>query len=372
MKLTLLLCSALLVSCSSTTGSGVTSPVQQALDSDSLPIRAVVKNLPQHEVQVLFSEIQRDSEGNVLFVDYEFQLDDSVYFYPASTVKLPVALLALEKLQEYPQINRYSRFRVGNEEEGTNFTREIIELFVLSDNQAYNRLFEFLGKDEINRRLREKGLSARISHRLSVPESDRTDTQALHFSVASGSPFTVGPISNSPIESLSLNDLSRGRGYIEAGELVEQPFDFSEKNYLPLSSLHGVMKRLVFPNAFAESERFNLTAGHREFVLNAMSTLPKEAGFDKTVYPDSYVKFLLFGDSTEPIGQRFKIYNKVGFAYGYLTDCAYIVDTEKNREYIVSATVHVNANRVFNDDQYEYEEIGVPFLAELGRRLLAD
>ena len=35
--------------------------------------------------------------------------------------------------------------------------------------------------------------------------------------------------------------------------------------------------------------------------------------------------------------------------------------------FIISATILVNDNQIFNDDTYEYEQIGIPFLAQLGR-----
>ena len=38
---------------------------------------------------------------------------------------------------------------------------------------------------------------------------------------------------------------------------------------------------------------------------------------------------------------------------------------------MVSATLMVNQDRIFNDNVYEYDEIGLPFLAELGRQLYA-
>ena len=31
------------------------------------------------------------------------------------------------------------------------------------------------------------------------------------------------------------------------------------------------------------------------------------------------------------------------------------------------ATISVNENMIYNDDIYEYDEIGIPFLAALGR-----
>ena len=53
-----------------------------------------------------------------------------------------------------------------------------------------------------------------------------------------------------------------------------------------------------------------------------------------------------------------------------MTDTSYTKDARSGRELIISASIHVNANQTFNDDEYEYEELGVPFLAELGRALI--
>ena len=97
--------------------------------------------------------------------------------------------------------------------------------------------------------------------------------------------------------------------------------------------------------------------------------LLEELGYDKTEYYDSYVKFLMFGDVTQPMPEYIKIYNKVGYAYGTLTDCAYIHDIRNNVEFMVTATILVNKDGIFNDDAYEYDEIGIPFLAQLGREL---
>ena len=38
--------------------------------------------------------------------------------------------------------------------------------------------------------------------------------------------------------------------------------------------------------------------------------------------------------------------------------------------FILSATIKVNNNRIYNDDKYEYDDIGFPFLAELGREII--
>ena len=100
-----------------------------------------------------------------------------------------------------------------------------------------------------------------------------------------------------------------------------------------------------------------------------MSALPAEAGYDRLQYPDGYVKFFMFGDGKEKIPSNIRIFNKVGDAYGYLTDSAYIKDEKSGVEFMLSATVYVNENQIFNDDHYEYDQLGMPFLAELGRQV---
>ena len=131
-----------------------------------------------------------------------------------------------------------------------------------------------------------------------------------------------------------------------------------------------MMKRLIFPENFSKEEQFQLPDSDRTFLLNTMKVLPKEAGYDPETYYDGYVKFFVLGDTKDSIPPHIEIYNKVGYAYGYLTDCAYIKNKKTNREFILTGTIHVNENQIFNDDTYEYETIGIPFLAELGRQLV--
>jgi len=100
-----------------------------------------------------------------------------------------------------------------------------------------------------------------------------------------------------------------------------------------------------------------------------MQNLPRNAGYNPKEYYDGYGKFFLFGDSKETIPDHIKIYNKIGQAYGTVTDCAYIVDSKNNIEFLLSATILVNNDKIFNDGIYEYDTIGFPFLAELGRQL---
>jgi len=50
-------------------------------------------------------------------------------------------------------------------------------------------------------------------------------------------------------------------------------------------------------------------------------------------------------------------------------ETAYIVDEKEGIQFLLSATILVNKNGIFNDDTYEYDTLGIPFLAQLGREI---
>jgi len=52
------------------------------------------------QYQIIYTQIDRDKHNLPHFKNYYFNVDRNRYFNPASTVKLPTALVALEKLNE--------------------------------------------------------------------------------------------------------------------------------------------------------------------------------------------------------------------------------------------------------------------------------
>ncbi len=350
--------------------------LELALSSDSKRIQKVMQHPEEYELQILYTQIDRRKNGKIHFTDFEFNVNDSSYFYPASSVKLPIALMALEKIKKLNNkgidITRKTYYKTKNDTAYTTIENDIVKIFAVSANKPYNRLFEFLGQNEINSNLKSKNIVGRISHRLSAHHSHNLKTQALFFKnhIQADDTLYHQP-SKKNIESpkLSLKKQFKGVGYIYNDSLMSKPKDFSEKNYLPIRSLHQIMKRLHFPETYENSQIFDLTNEDRNFVIETMSTLPHEAGYDKKKYHDSYVKFFIYGDTKKDIPKHVKIFNKVGYAYGYITDCAYIKNTKTGIEFLLTATIHVNKNKIYNDDTYEYDEIGIPFLAQLGREV---
>jgi hypothetical protein len=354
-------------------------------------LKKVLADTAKYQVQILYTQIDRNEHGNPLFTTHSFNLDDSRYFYPASTVKLPIALLALEWLEEQ-QLDglnmettmltdsvRPSQLPAWSDSTAPNglpsIGHYIKKILIVSDNDASNRLYELLGMDYINAKLREKGLANTvITQRLSFPISAEENRQfnPIRFVDTAGKTLLEIPARQADSAYVVPGYPKLGRAYYKNDTLIQGGMDFSYKNKFSLSDLHGVVQRTIFPEAFVGIERFNLNEEHRNFVLKYMSMLPRESdypSYDTTEFYDSYSKFFKFGTDKAPIPARFRVFNKTGWSYGHLIDGGYFVDFETGVEFFVSAIVYVNEDQILNDDKYETDEIGMPFFAELGEYL---
>jgi len=119
-------------------------------------------------------------------------------------------------------------------------------------------------------------------------------------------------------------------------------------------------------------QRFRLDSLDRRLVLDYLHYLPRQSArprYDAAHFPDNYAKFLLVGGEPGPLPADVRIYNKIGQAYGFLIDNAYITNPTQGVEFLLSAVVYVNQDGVLNDDQYDYDTIGLPFLRRLGKVL---
>jgi hypothetical protein len=345
-----------------------TSALDFALASKDKRLTEVFKSEKDYQVQILFAEVNRTAE-TVNLKEYRYQVDDNNYFYPASTVKFPIAVMSLEQLNQ-KGIDYRTSYKLVSDTLVTSFKKSVEEIFAVSDNVAFNRLYEFLGKDYINTTIHSKGIDQfRIAHRLSTSNANRLERSSLVMNPNTTNEQLLDFKNDHASIPLTLKSIKKGMGYKYQESTIYEPFDFSLKNYYPITSQYEVLKRVIFPQLFESHQQFNLSEEQRNFLLKSMRSLPKEVGYDSKEYYDSYGKFFLFGDSKKPIPKQFKIYNKVGYAYGTLTDCAYITDSKTGVEFILIATILVNDNQVFNDNVYQYDKLGIPFLSALGKEI---
>jgi hypothetical protein len=180
-------------------------------------------------------------------------------------------------------------------------------------------------------------------------------------------------LSQKTIEHKGITNLKQGKTQIINGEKMESPLDFRFKNRGSLRDLDGVIKRIIYPELFDEKSRFNLTDEDYNFLRYWMSRFTYEdvgREYPKdSVYFDSYNKFFIYGDITSSSDRKIRVYNKLGEAYGTLTDISYIKNYEEDVEFFLSATIYVNKNETMNDNVYEYDNRGIPFLAEFSRQI---
>lgn len=358
--------------------------LQELLLRNPGDFKKVLANPGKYRVQVVYSRIERNRKGKAYFTDYHFNVDPNLYFYPASTIKMPIALLAIEKLREgIPANLQTTMVTLATETWQTsvlndpltvdgrpNIAQYVKKIFLISDNDASNRLYEFVGPATINTRLREMGYdSTEIIHRLSIPMSqdqNRVTNEVVFYEDSIPVYTKAAEISGLP--KLPRNE-KLGKGYISEGKTIMEPFDFSVRNRLLLPDLHNILRSVIFPDAVPASQRFGIDSADRNFVMKYMSEYPSKVDFppyDSAQYWDAYCKFLLVGSERKPIPENIKIYNKVGDAYGFLTDIAYITDTKNGIEFMLSATIYCNEDEIFNDNKYEYDELGFPFMKHLG------
>ncbi len=395
--LILITLAVLFVQCQSTSTNSFSwdSFIKQHSDQN---LKAVFNAPDSYEVQIRYTQINRGPNQEVNFESYDFNVDTSIYFYPASTVKMPVAFLALQKLnaikQKVPELSMNSTMLTDSvrqvqspvSQDSTSVTglptvaHYINKLFVVSDNDAYNRLYEFLGQDYINQQLNKKGIfgNSRIVTRVGVSGFSTLEnrfTNPIRFLNEDGKTIilqeekeTVGNYIRPTKHAF------KGVGYYDdkLDSVIMKTFNMYEKNFINIKDLERSLQRVIFPEAFPVDRQYDLAESDYQFLYSSMSKYPSDYSFyadDDELNYDGYVKFFMYGDTKEAIPDHIHIFNKVGFAYGYLTDCAYIFDTKNNIEFFLTATIHVNENKIYNDGKYEYDEIGIPFLAEIGRQI---
>ncbi len=364
----------------------------QLFTKNNQPIfQEVIRHPEKYRLQILYTRIDRDAQNQPTFTDFAFNLDSTFYFNPASIVKLPLVLLSLEKFNriKIPGVDKFTPMQFdsafgGQTREWHDATAQngfpsvahfIKKAFLVSENDPYSRMYEFVGQQRINRRLHAMGYAdTRITHRfVRMSAEENRHTNPIRFVREDGSLIHNQPAAynGDPFDFRRIDKL--GKGYMVAGDsVVNEPFDFSTRNKLPLEAFHTMLRSTLFPASVSARQRFDLTGEDYNFVYHYLSQFPGETNYpkyDAAQYYDSYAKFF-FQDSTHhQLPEGVRVFNKVGWAYGFLTDASYVADFKNKVEFMLSATIYVNEDGILNDNRYEYESVGHPFLYQLGQTI---
>ena len=211
-----------------------------------------------------------------------------------------------------------------------------------------------------------------LTHRLSEYRSPEQNRMSPRIAIQHGAESFEIPERFS--EHVYASDLASpasiplGRGYRTGSGLIKEPMEFADNNRISLMDLMMVVQMITRPD-LDDGDRLGLSRDDRAFLMDAMGQLPRESQnpvYDPAEYPDEWGKFLLPGVRRVVPGERVRIYNKIGRAYGTSTDAAYVLDTESGRGVFVGITMYTNDNAILNDNVYEYESLADPAMADIG------
>ena len=356
-------------------------PLISALNEDEFT-RKFVKDKEKYEIQILYTEVSKNTLGQTEFTDFQFHLNDQKYFYPASTIKLPITVMALSKINELraggSNISLKSKIKLSliNDRKEiiikdsiTSFQNLIADVFLVSDNSASNVLIDFLGYNYFNLSMRNSGYeNTYLNHKFNPdPFIDSTwIISTLDNDIISSKENKITVLASSYI-----SNLKKGKKRFIDGEIINEPLDFSLKNRSSLTDMHNILKNLIYPEITLS--KFNLNVEDYDFLRYWMSRLTFEDLGNKYITNDkffnSYNKFFIHGIDTVLKKTDVRVYNKIGQAYGTSTDSAYIKNYKEDIEFFLTATIYTNNNEIINDDIYEYSDIAIPFLSKLSNIL---
>lgn len=342
-------------------------------------LKTIISDSINHRVQILYTQIDRDKDNKPKFTSHGFRVEENEYFYPASTIKIFAAILALEKINNLgiDGLNKEGSLKFNgrvdsvSQKANSSLAHDIKKILVASDNTSFNRLYDFLGQGEINDRLNQTGFyDTKIRHRLSMALSAEENRYTPGFSMYDKAGriemYTEKPKYN-PTDLSSEQPVFLGESFMKNDSLINQPMNFQFKNVSSISDLQNGIRKLLFPES-GQGTQFNLSSEDLTFIYQYMSQLPRETSEpDYSDKPDNYCKFFMYGaDASAKIPDHIRIFNKIGLAYGFTIDNAYIIDLENNIEFLLTAVIYTNENKTLNDGKYEYESIAFPFFQKLG------
>ena len=375
-QLVCLLLSIILFGCSLET-----NPIKSSFRKNDFLIE-IIKDKQDYEIQVLLTKInQYNSQVN--FQEYKYQLDDNKYFYPASTIKLPIVVLALKKINELrskgSEITLKSKIILNYKDDYselvirdsiTSFQNLIADVFLVSDNSASNILIDFIGYNYFNDEMKNAGFDKTYLNHKFNPDPYVNST------------WQISDLDNNIISSLNdnqkiikaddkTNGLEKGDRRYFKGEILDESLNFSEKNRSSVTDMHNLIKYIFYPEIFDSTNNFNLNVEDYDFLRYWMSRFTYEDIGEKFIgdekFFETYNKFFIHGDEQSVSNEQIRVYNKIGQAYGTSIDNGLIKNYQDNIEFILTATIYTNKNKVINDNLYEYDDIAIPFLAKLSR-----
>jgi hypothetical protein len=351
-----------------------------------------------YRTNIFITTIKHRKNGKIKLTHYAYNKNSNAYFYSASLIKLPLIIATLNKIDEINSTIKDSLLRIklidslwvmdknycglqqsDETKNGMPISYYLKQMIIVSNNRSFNPLYDFVTPNYLNRHLADLGyesINCNQRFHYACNEAQNKVCQAVAIKSNGIIKYYQDSMPNQTLPQSPLPWAIAGQAYMNSNDsLIQKPLTFEGKNYISLADMNGIMNQLFFCK---ENKKSNLITNKlfRDSLITWMGMYPYESvapQLDNKKYTNTIGKYFYYGDSTwTQLPQEIRIYNKVGQAYGFMSDCAYLVDRKNKKEIIVTAGVYLNKDGVLNDDKYEYKTIGYPFFKTLGQLLLSN
>lgn len=348
-------------------------------------LAALLADAEEHRLQIIVTEVTRGEKGATLTTHgYRAGVE---YYYPASAIKTFASVAALRELaslkldRETPlaickgSAKKCAKVRDASNKPSEKITlgHEIRKMQVVSDNGAFNRLYDFVGHAAMNTSLVPLGFpSLRVGHRLSTRETaeEHRHTPAMELRPARGEKVQIPERTSEYVPAPhGVPRTLVGSAVKIDGKVVPGPKEFEGRNGVLLCDMQKLTIALVMPDRGVD---LGLSAADREFLIGTMAIDPKASTNPVFADPgetEDRFKPMLPGIIKVLPRSRVRYINKAGKAFGFHVENAYIEDTTSGKAFFVAATVYANRDGVLDDDRYDYADVSEPFYAHLGEVL---
>ena len=340
----------------------------------------ILQNKDKFPLEIIFTRIFRDKNNQASFENHTYFTENNLYFNPASLIKLPICALTLQKLHEIKNNNIDLSNKIVLEkgfpcqetallnDSTPSIAQHIQKLLILSDNEGYNKLYEFLGQKYIKTELEKRNYrNTKIIRRFA-----ECDTLQNRYS--------------NPIKLYTKNnELSYEQGMIFNDNpfypyqsswkkpKISTPMNIFNKDYqneISLEDAHNILMSILLPEGVDYEKRFKLSTYDYNFLWENLAKIPQEINLSKALneqkYFPSYKKYLFYGrKKNAKIAPNIRIFNVVGWWGGVVSDCAYFVDFENKIEFFLSARIGLNSPEI--NEAVGYQKYSFPFMENLGK-----
>jgi len=359
------------------------------LNKDPL-LDQVINNPSKYYFQLIYTKVEK-RDNKINYHTYSIN-QGKQYYYPASLIKFPLTFVALEKLTSLKDsgvnindsisVNTCScDFATNNyvsKHRNPTMLQFLREMMIMSNNDAYNLYFDFVGRDLFNARMHSMNIfDIQMKNRFTggCGEENNKSSGGITFNKNNADKAYTIPCSKSIqnwiIDSVKYPVFFETKSYYKK-KVVTNKQNNAANNYVSLLQAHLLLINLMHPNSGIYKNDFNIDASYKKQFIKAIGSFPRElemSSYDTANLADYYYKFFIDPKVIQTKDNSIRVYNKVGLASGFVSDVSYFYDSTNQIEYFISAAI---LSKKANSNENNYNDLGIPILRKIGGLIYTD